>query len=1104
MNTHAPADPASVPPAPRKPRRWLRWLLAAVALVLLVWAFLGLAAPRLLQQAAADWARKHGRQLAIAEVRIVPWSMELTLNGVALREGDGRPLFLARRVYLDADLYALLLGRWQASEFTLDSPQLWLDRDAAGMWNWSRFVSDVSGPPKLEDGTAPEKLPRLRISALNLRNGQLRFSDHGDGQHERFQLMPIGISLSNLSTLAENGSYALHAELQGGGRFDWKGSMRLQPLQSSGEASMQDLPLASVWDYVRPYFATAKPGGELSVNARYQFDMSGKTPDLTVSALSAGLSGLKLAAPGGGGELSLPEVKLDGGALDLSRSLLTVAKIELNRGRVSAGRDAAGNLDWLRALPPAAPKPAKPAKPARPSPWLVKVESIRFNDWQADWRDQSFVQTMRLQTALPQMQAKLTLDPERGMRLDDIGLSLADLKLGAAGGMPWLSLDRAELAPTRIDFKRHEIQPGDVTLSGAQLALQRDRDGRLQLQKLLAQRPRPAAPKARSKPDAAPDWKLAYPELKLENGRVSWRDLSLPKPLEYRLDKIAARAKTGAGAPLSLELSGRAGNGGLSARLDIDPAKPAARGGIKLDALPVAPLAPYGLSGTPLKLSGGAVSADLQLNAASASQWSLSGQLRLARMTLQEPGEALPLLGWNSLALSRLQAQGMPLKIAVNDVRLDQPRARLILDKQRRLNWQKIFAGAPAAKPAKPAGQASPLPQLDVHSIHVQNGAVEFADHGMTPDFATRMHHLRGSIQNLSTRAGGRGRITLDGAVDQYGEVKVRGALSPLAPTDSTDIHLDFHNLAMNSLNPYSMNFAGWQVKDGRLSLELRYLLEHRQLKGENRVVIDSIQLGDELQGDKSPHLPLRLAVALLEDSDGRIDLDLPVAGSLDDPQFSYGQVVWKAFVNIVTKVVTAPFRALGALLGGEGFDDIRFVAGEAHVSPPEREKLDKVAAMMEKRPKLQLAIAGGYAPEQDSRQLARARVDSAVLAAAGHPPMDDEPLATLDLKDAQTQSAIKTVYGQRIGRLKLLSHTLKIGGPSGADLAKQLRDEMLAAEKVGEADLLKLAKQRGENARKVMLRRQPDLAERVTLEAPQKTSANRDGVELAVKITAK
>ncbi|MEN2428337.1 DUF748 domain-containing protein [Chromobacterium vaccinii] len=1097
MDTHVQADAAPLAPPPRRPRRWLRWLAAACAMVLAFWAFLGLIAPHLLQKAAADWARKHGRQLAIAEVRIVPWSMELTLDGVALREGDGKPLFQARRIYLNAALYAVLMGRWQASEFLLDSPELWLERDKDGLWNWARFVADVSGPPKLEDGTAPEKLPRLKLDAINLRNGQIRINDHLAGQHGNFRLTPINLSLNDLTTLEENGRYTLHAEMEGGGRFDWQGSMRLQPLQSSGEARMQGLPLASVWDYVRPHFATAKPEGELSVNTRYQFDMSGASPDLTVSSLSANLKGLKLRAPAGDGMLDLPELRVDGGALDLSRSLLTVAKVELNHGKLAASRDAAGQLDWLRALPPAKPED-KTAKPAKPSPWIVKIDNLRFNDWHAAWRDQTFVRPMQLETAVPRLQGKLSLDPDHGLRLDEAGLSLSDLRLAAAGGMPWLSLDKAELEPTLIDLKQRNIQPGGISLDGLQVSLQRERNGQLQLQQLLAQRPRPAAQRAPG--NEGPGWKLAYPAVTLENGAVGWRDLSLGKPLEYSLKQLGGTLELKSGDQLALDLAGRVGPGKLAAKLDIDAASPSARGTIRLDALPVAPLAPYALAGTPLKLSGGALSADLKLNAASSSRWNLGGQLKVAKMALQEPGEPLPLLGWNTLSLSQLQAQGMPLKVSINDVRLDQPRARLILDPQRSLNWQKIFA----KRPAKPSsGKSGPLPQVDVHSIHVQNGAVEFADHGMTPDFATRMHHLRGSIQNLSTRAGGRGRITLDGAVDQYGEVKVRGALSPMSPTDSTDILLDFHNLALNNLNPYSMNFAGWQVKDGKLSLELRYLLDHRQLKGENRIVIDSIQLGDELKGDKSPHLPLKLAVALLEDSDGRIDLDLPVAGSLDDPQFSYGQLVWKAIVNVVTKVVTAPFRALGALLGGDGFDDIRFVAGEAHVSPPEREKLDKVAALMAKRPKMQLAIAGGYADE-DAKQLARARVDAAVLAAAGHPPMDDEPLATLDLKDAQTQSAIKSVYGQRIGRLKLLGHTLKPGGPSGEALAKLLRDEMLAAEKVGSADLVKLAKLRGDNARKVMLRHQPELADRIALDEPKKTSANRDGVELAVKISAK
>jgi len=356
----------------------------------------------------------------------------------------------------------------------------------------------------------------------------------------------------------------------------------------------------------------------------------------------------------------------------------------------------------------------------------------------------------------------------------------------------------------------------------------------------------------------------------------------------------------------------------------------------------------------------------------------------------------------------------------------------------------------------------------------------------------------------LSTRPGRTGTITLDGDVDQYGDVRVRGALAPMAVTDNTDITLSFRNIPLNNLNPYATTFAGWRINDGRLTVDLHYLLEHRQMKGQNRVVINTIQLGDEVPDYKGTHLPLRLAVALLEDSDGKIDLDLPVSGSLDDPQFSYGQIVWKALVNVVTKVVTAPFRALGALLGGEGFDNVYFIPGEAGVAPPEREKLEKIAGLMVKRPKMQLQIAGSIDPEVDSKELSRARIDSAVLQAAGRSLLPGEPLPVPDMADPAMLDAIKTVYAKRLGRLKLMSHTLNPGGPSGAVLAKLLRAELIAAEKVDDAALQALARQRADNARKVMMRIDNTLGDHITLGEPVKTRAERDGVALGIKLSSK
>ncbi|OWY38401.1 hypothetical protein CEK28_12225 [Xenophilus sp. AP218F] len=1085
-------------PAPR-PHRVRRWLLRALAgvflLTALLWTFLGLAAPGLLRDAAGRWAHGIGRQLSMGDIRITPWNMSVELKDVKLAEGDGQPLFAAKRVFLNADLHTLLIGRWQAAEFTLDTPQLWLERDRNGQWNWARLISDAAGPPRLEDSAGPEKLPRLKIDQLNLLSGQVRLHDRY-GLDDRFKLMPIQLQLTDLSTLQENGSYTLHAEMGDGARFDWKGSMRLQPLQSSGEASMQGLQLASFWGYVQPYFAVPDPKGSLSLKARYQFDMSGKAPELTVSPFSAELTQLEMQTPDGGSRLVLPELKLQNGSLDLARSVLRIGQLELNHGALSARRDAAGKVDWLRALPAA---PAAAPAGGKPSPWLVKADNIRLNDWRYRFHDQSFAAPLQVDTAMPQFATRLSLSPDNGLAFDNLNLSLADLKIGD-GKKTLLALSHADLAPTLISLQRRRIEPGRLNLAGLDLALERNRQGALNLQSQFA--PRAPAPRAKAG-DAGKPWQLRYPLVQLRDSQVRWLDATLPKPVSLALSQLNGEVQVENDTQLLLNLDGRLQKGKLALEMAIDAAAGSAHGNVKANALPLSPLAPYLLSGTPLRFAGGELSSELQLNVESASRWKASGGVKVAQLSIMEPGEKLPLLGWRELSLDRLQLQGMPLRVSIHDARVTRPQARLVLDAQRQLNFQRLFASQGAGKaPAKPA-KAGPLPQVDVRAIHIQGGAVEFADHGMKPDFATRMHNLRGSIQNLST-SGQRGNIALDGEVDQYGDVKVRGALSPLSPTDNTDIRLAFRNIALNSLNPYSMNFAGWQVTDGRLSIDLRYLLERRQLKGENRIVIDSIQLGEELKGDQGPHLPLRLAVALLEDSDGRIDLDLPVAGSLDDPQFSYGQVVWKAIVNVVTKVVTAPFRALGALIGGEGFDDIRFVAGEASVTPPEREKLDKVAAVMAKRPRMQLEIRGGYNASVDRKELARAQVDQAVLEAAGHKPMAGEPLPTLDLQDRKLQGAMRGVYAQRIGRLKLLGHTLNPNGPSGAELAKTLHEEMLAATQIGDADLQQLAKKRAENARRAMLRADASLADRIAVGEAAKVSAGRDGIPLEIKLTSK
>jgi hypothetical protein len=184
---------------------------------------------------------------------------------------------------------------------------------------------------------------------------------------------------------------------------------------------------------------------------------------------------------------------------------------------------------------------------------------------------------------------------------------------------------------------------------------------------------------------------------------------------------------------------------------------------------------------------------------------------------------------------------------------------------------------------------------------------------------------------------------------------KINGKLNTKAPKDFTDIHVNFDNLNLKQYTPYSLEFLGYKIAGGKLYLNLGYVIDHGKLVGKNQVVIKQIELGEEKAGGAK--WPLRLVVALLEDSDGVIDIDLPIEGDINNPDFKYGKVVWQVIGNLLTKAITSPFRLLGSLMGLDSEDDslssVGFEAGEAIILPPEREKLDKLTAMLIKRPKL-------------------------------------------------------------------------------------------------------------------------------------------------------
>jgi hypothetical protein len=267
--------------------------------------------------------------------------------------------------------------------------------------------------------------------------------------------------------------------------------------------------------------------------------------------------------------------------------------------------------------------------------------------------------------------------------------------------------------------------------------------------------------------------------------------------------------------------------------------------------------------------------------------------------------------------------------------------------------------------------------QIDIGTVRIANGSANFADFWIQPNYAVSLQGLNGTVVGLSSNPKSRAKVALEGKVDRYAPARIGGEINLLSAALFTDMKVSFQGVEMNSVTPYSGRFAGYKIDKGKLSIDVSYHVENRKLEAKQRFVVDQLQLGEQVESPDAVHLPLRLAVALLKDRNGVIDLDLPLTGSLDDPQFRLGPIIWKAVVNLFTKIVTSPFTLLGSLFGGsEEMNLIDFQPGTTVLDATAQERITSLAKALKERPHLQLDIPASYSADVDGMALATEKLN--------------------------------------------------------------------------------------------------------------------------------
>ena len=594
-------------------------------------------------------------------------------------------------------------------------------------------------------------------------------------------------------------------------------------------------------------------------------------------------------------------------------------------------------------------------------------------------------------------------------------LSLAER--ASTAGAP-VVIPQIDLDSVAFSLSRRDVGVKRLGVRGAHVDVVREADGSINLARLA----KPPSSQTVTTNDASSPWTIHADVIALEEATVAAEDRTTTPPARMRLAPIAVSVNDwstvrNARPKLDAKL-GIDSRGVLSVRGDFGLEPPGATLALDLKDFPLPALQPYLAQATAMTLHSGRFSTKgtLAFTAPAAAPVSskFSGEVVIDDLRTTDRLLREDFVKWRSLAITGIQFQQQPDRLRIDRIVARQPYARVVIAEDGTVNVSEVLTpqkAAPApAKTAKTekAKASAPFP-IAIRTVQVIDGSANFADHSIQPNFATGIVGLNGEVNGLSSDPGSRAKVALSGSVDKYSPVDLNGEVNLLSAAVYSDLALKFSNIELTTFNPYSGKFAGYAISRGKLSTAMKYRVEERKLDAQHHIVVDNLEFGDKTDSKDAAPIPIKFGVALLKDRHGVIELDLPVSGTLDDPEFRLGPLIWKAVVGLLSKIVTAPFAAIGAMFGGG--DELAFVdfqPGSAALTEEATKKLGTLAHGLAERPQIRLNVPNTIATAADSDVVAKQALAMLIPPVDASKPFDD-------VAKRKRLEAFETVYRARL-----------------------------------------------------------------------------------------
>ncbi|MEN9677621.1 MAG: putative signal peptide protein [Verrucomicrobiota bacterium] len=693
----------------------------------------------------------------------------------------------------------------------------------------------------------------------------------------------------------------------------------------------------------------------------------------------------------------------------------------------------------------------------------------------------------------------------------NIAVSNLSLKLeGVAVQMPGMTTTNFLLKDLSVtDFSAglaaKQIRVGRIHLADGSFAAQRGSDGSVDVAQMI--RPEFIEKAVQTVQDALAGWTIEVPELLVERLELIWGDL-MPES-KVRLNALVERLQiqgvsNRTNQPITLNGTahwGEVGRATLKAEATLIPATAAAQFEFAQIRLPM--IQPYVSELVNLDVREGTVdgrwSATYNKNPGG-PLISVEGSTEVNGFLAFDTVAERDFVKWESVQVREVKATYEPAEVTIGEIHLQAPSTSFVLMTNGQFNVLSLIRTNPAAAttppPAAPAGGNAMSLKAHLNRLTLTNASVLAADDTIPGQFKTTLQRFSGSVSNLSWPEFQKSRVELTGFVGARAPFTASGWVNPDPEHLFLDMHVTTANAELIPFTPYVIKFAGYPLKEGRVTADVAYKVNGRQVEGENHVVVDRLTLGSKASGKPIFDLPIRLGIALLKDSEGRITLDVPVRGSLDDPEFGVGKVVWQTVKGIFLKVATAPFKLLGSLFGGsedEGqqLQTVEFAAGATNLPAAATNRLTRLITALNKRPELLVSIRGGALPAEDGPVLARLklqealqqlRTNSVIAEGTESPPPGDTNRFLAQL--------FTNVFPVPAPPPDAVPAAVAPGTPEPALTPEQMEGQLLKKLEPTEADLTALRSARVETVRGWMLSEQRLAPERLVLPDPADTNS--------------